>query len=283
MRSSDARRRILNELEIEFESLDVRIKSSLDRVVAVFGKLSGRDYLLEASRTLDELGRHLDDLGDLHGYGQATVRAIAVREKALRALLAENEQSISRFLGADWLSQTRANLERVVWLRSLLVRTDGQRKETNDAFAQSHAALATSIRRTNSQFEAAQALKEARRQSEVVLSAVSQQEQRQRTILGWLSAIVLLLLLVTIVSTVRRVVQPVRRLVRATERLAQGESGVVVPRGGIKELDTLAVSFNQMAERLTAAQELTRQYHGQLEAKVEERTRQLQHLAAHDP
>ena len=93
----------------------------------------------------------------------------------------------------------------------------------------------------------------------------------------------LLLLLAIIVSTVRSVVMPVRRLVRATERLARGESGVVVPRGGVKELDTLAVSFNQMAERLSAAQELARQYHGQLEAKVEERTRQLQHLAAHDP
>ncbi len=283
VRSSDARRRILNELDIEFESLDVRIKGSLDRVWAVFGRVIGRDYLLEASRAMDELGRHLDDLGDLHGYGPATVRAITVREKAIGALLSENEQSINRVLGADWLAQTRANLERIVWLRRLLVRTDGQRKETNEAFAQNHTALATTIRRVNAQFEAAQALEEARRQSEVVLSAVSQQEQRQRTLLAWLSAIVLLLLLVTIVGTVRRVVQPVRRLVRATERLAHGESGVVVPRGGIKELDTLAVSFNEMAERLTAAQELARQYHGQLEAKVEERTRQLQHLAAHDP
>jgi diguanylate cyclase (GGDEF)-like protein len=82
---------------------------------------------------------------------------------------------------------------------------------------------------------------------------------------------------------VRSVVLPVRRLVRATERLAQGENGVSVPRGGAKELDTLAVAFNQMAERLSAAQEIARQYHGQLEAKVEERTRQLKHLAAHDP
>jgi diguanylate cyclase (GGDEF)-like protein len=98
-----------------------------------------------------------------------------------------------------------------------------------------------------------------------------------------LSVFVLLLLFATTVSTVISVVKPVRRLVRATKRLAQGETGVIVPRGGIKELDTLAVSFNQMAEELTAAQELARQYHGQLEAKVEERTRQLQHLAAHDP
>ena len=283
VRSADARRRLLNELDIEFQSLDGRVKSSLDRVWAVFGKVIGRDYLVEASRTLDEMARYLDDMDDLHGYGPATVRAIAVREKALAALLAENEQGIGRVLGAEWLAETRASLERVVWLRELLVRTDVQRKETNEAFAASHVALATTIRRVHAQFESARALETARRQSAEVLSAVTEQERRQRTLLAWLSAIVLLLLLATIVSTVRSVVLPVRRLVRATERLSRGESGVVVPRGGVKELDTLAVSFNQMAERLSAAQELARQYHGQLEAKVEERTRQLQHLAAHDP
>jgi diguanylate cyclase (GGDEF)-like protein len=283
VRSADARRRLLNELDIEFQSLDGRVKSSLDRVWAVFGKVIGRDYLLEASRLLDEHGRYLDDLGDLHGYGPATVRALAVREKAFASLLAENEQGFGRVLGADWLAQTRANLERVVWLRELLVRTDGQRKETNEAFAGSHVALATTIRRVHAQYESARALKSARRQSAEVLSAVSEQESRQRTLLTWMSAIVLLLLLATIGSTVRSVVLPVRRLMRATERLSRGETGVLVPRGGVKELDTLAVSFNQMAERLAAAQELARQYHGQLEAKVEERTRQLQHLAAHDP
>jgi diguanylate cyclase (GGDEF)-like protein len=283
VRSADARRRLVNELDIEFQSLDGRVKSSLDRVWAVFGKVIGRDYLLEASRTLDELGRHLDDLDELHAYGPASVRAIVVREKAFGALLAENEQAMSRVLGADWLAETRASLKRLVWLRDLLVRTDRQRVETNEAFAASHVALATSSRRVHAQYESARALESARRQSAQVLNAVSEQERRQRALLGWLSAVVLLLLLATIATTVRSVVLPVRRLVRATERLSRGESGVVVPRGGVKELDTLAVSFNQMAERLAAAQEIARQYHGQLEAKVEERTRQLRHLAAHDP
>ncbi len=283
VRAADARRRLLNEIDIEFESLDGRVKSSLDRVWAVFGKVIGRDYLVEASRTLDEMSRYVDDMDDLHGYGPATVRALAVREKALAALLTENEQGISRVLGAEWLAETRASLARVVWLRELLVRTDGQRKEMGDAFAASHVALSTTIRRVQSQFEAARALESARRQSAEVLSAVTEQERRQRTLLAWMSAAVLLLIAATIASTVRSVVLPVRRLVRATERLSHGETGVVVPRGGVKELDTLAVSFNQMAERLSAAQELARQYHGQLEAKVEERTRQLQHLAAHDP
>ncbi|HEU4515892.1 MAG TPA: EAL domain-containing protein [Steroidobacteraceae bacterium] len=283
VRSADARRRLLNELDIEFQSLDARVKSSLDRVWAVFGKVIGRDYLVEASRTLDELARYLDDLDDLHGYGPATIRAVAVREKAFAGLLAENEQAIARVLGPEWLAETRASVDRVVWLRELLVRTDAQRKETYEAFAASHVALATTIRRVQSQFESARALESARRQSAEVLSAVNEQERRRRSLFAWLSAAVLLLLLATIASTVRSVVLPVRRLLRATERLSHGETGVVVPRGGVRELDTLAVSFNQMAERLSAAQELARQYHGQLEAKVEERTRQLQHLAAHDP
>jgi diguanylate cyclase (GGDEF)-like protein len=283
VRSADARRRLLAELDIEYEALDVRIKSSLDRVWAVFGKVIGRDYLLEASRTLDELGRHLDDLDDLHGYGTGTIRAIALREDAFGKLLTENEASIERVLGAEWLAQTRAGLARVVWLRELLIRTDVQRKETNEAFAASHADLAAAIRKVDARFEAARALELARRQSAEVLSAVTEQERRQRAFIGWLSAIVLLLLLGTIVNTVRSVAQPVRRLVRATERLARGDTGVTVPRGGAKELDTLAVAFNEMAERLAAAQEVARQYHGQLEAKVEERTRQLRHLAAHDP
>jgi len=283
VRSADARRRLLDELEIEFQSLDARVKSSLDRVWAVFGKVIGRDYLVEASRTLDELARYVDDLDDLHGYGTGTVRAIGLREKAFAGLLAENEQAIARVLGPEWLAETRASLDRVVWLRELLVRTDAQRKETYEAFAGSHVAVATTLRRVQSQFEASRALESARRQSAEVLNAVNEQVRRRRQVVAWLSAAVLVLLLATIASTVRSVVLPVRRLLRATERLSRGDAGVVVPRGGVKELDTLAVSFNQMAERLSAAQELARQYHGQLEARVEERTRQLQHLAAHDP
>ncbi len=53
--------------------------------------------------------------------------------------------------------------------------------------------------------------------------------------------------------------------------------------GGIRELDALAVSFNQMAESLTLARALAHEYQAQLETRVDERTRQLQHLAEHDP
>ncbi len=283
VKSADSRRRLLKELDIELDALDARMKSSLDRVWAIFGKVVGREYLVEANRILDELGGHVAEFSVLEGYNPRTVSAVRAREQAFAALLKQHEDAMTRALGADWFAETRANFERVVWLRGLLVRTDAGRKSTIEAFSQSQSALATQVRKTNSQFETARAIATARQQSAVALRAASRQEEQQRAWLGWLSAFVLLLLFATTVNTVTSVVRPVRRLVKATRRLAQGESGVIVPRGGIKELDILAVSFNQMAERLTAAQELARQYHGQLEAKVQERTRQLQHLAAHDP
>ncbi len=72
-------------------------------------------------------------------------------------------------------------------------------------------------------------------------------------------------------------------MLKATVKIANGEMGVRVPRGGIQELDNLAVAFNQMADQLSAAQEITRSFQQQLEAKINERTRQLQELAEHDP
>src|ERR1700722_8362248 len=74
-----------------------------------------------------------------------------------------------------------------------------------------------------------------------------------------------------------------RRLRDASARLASGETAVRVQRGGISELDTLAVAFNTMAEELAAAGAVAHEYKQALEAKVVERTRQLQELAERDP
>jgi diguanylate cyclase (GGDEF)-like protein len=97
------------------------------------------------------------------------------------------------------------------------------------------------------------------------------------------SAGVLVLLLGVSIHTIMSVVGPVRRMRAATRRLAGGEAGVQVTRGGIRELDDLALSFNQMAEQLADAQAVARSYQEQLEAKVDMRTRELRHLAEHDP
>lgn len=108
-------------------------------------------------------------------------------------------------------------------------------------------------------------------------------ESSNRALVAWISIVVLVLCLWISIATVRSVVIPVRRLIKASERIAAGEPDARVARGGIKELDSLAVAFNNMAERLGRAQAVALEAHHQLEAKVAERTRQLQELAELDP
>jgi diguanylate cyclase (GGDEF)-like protein len=104
-----------------------------------------------------------------------------------------------------------------------------------------------------------------------------------KTIVAWTTAAVLTLLLILCVATVRSIVVPVRNLKRAIARIAGGSTDARVPRGGIKELDGLAVVFNQMADELATARAVANDHQHRLEERVEERTQQLQHLANHDP
>jgi diguanylate cyclase (GGDEF)-like protein len=114
-------------------------------------------------------------------------------------------------------------------------------------------------------------------------TAVSHERSERPSLIFWISAAVLLALLWISIRTVMSVVQPVRRIRGATSLLAAGNTAVRVARGGIRELDDLAVSFNQMAEQLSDAKVLASSYQERLEAKVNLRTRELQHLAGHDP
>jgi diguanylate cyclase (GGDEF)-like protein len=98
---------------------------------------------------------------------------------------------------------------------------------------------------------------------------------------AWLTMAVLALIAIAL-STIRRITGPLRRLLLAADRIAGGDVDVRVSGEGIRELDTLSAGINRMAEGLAAAREMTRDYHRRLEEKVEQRTRQLQHLAEHD-
>jgi diguanylate cyclase (GGDEF)-like protein len=75
---------------------------------------------------------------------------------------------------------------------------------------------------------------------------------------------------------------PVRRLTAATRNLAGGEMATRVPRGGVRELDELALAFNQMAGELASAEQAVRSQQAELEERVAQRTRQLRMLAHHD-
>src|SRR5262249_11253571 len=76
---------------------------------------------------------------------------------------------------------------------------------------------------------------------------------------------------------------PVRRLTAATRQFAGGDRTARAHRGGSAEIDELAESFNTMADRIASAESELRAHQAELERHVAERTRQLHHLAHHDP
>jgi diguanylate cyclase (GGDEF)-like protein len=79
------------------------------------------------------------------------------------------------------------------------------------------------------------------------------------------------------------IIAPARRLLDGTRRLARGAFDTPVPRGGVLELDQLAVAFNDMTAALNTTQMELREQQAALENRVAERTEQLRHLAHHDP
>jgi diguanylate cyclase (GGDEF)-like protein len=115
----------------------------------------------------------------------------------------------------------------------------------------------------------------------VHVSQSTQGSDRQQRV-AWLTAAVLAILLAVCVATVLSIVRPVRRLLRATERLGEGHLEPVAP-GGVKELHTLGNAFNRMAAEVVSAREQMRVHQIDLEARIAQRTHELQQLAERDP
>ena len=70
---------------------------------------------------------------------------------------------------------------------------------------------------------------------------------------------------------------PVKKLTAGTERLAHGQLGYQLDIVSRDELGELALSFNQMSRQLREAREETDAWAQTLEARVEEKTRELKH------
>jgi len=77
----------------------------------------------------------------------------------------------------------------------------------------------------------------------------------------------------------RRWTRPVRDLLAATTRLGEGEAPKTVDADADDELGALAASFNHMASNLYNTQQQLKNANEDLEAKVQQRTGELQQLA----
>jgi diguanylate cyclase (GGDEF)-like protein len=272
-----------------------------------------RQSLLQLSTDLDDLRRSSAALESADSAESAEMAPYLKTEQAVIQNLESNEKGFRSSQGDQWYDAMRGDLTQLVARRESLMQLNAQLHSHTHDFAQAATSVAALVPNKVEGLVASQAAPVPRKKAdatgntvtppasspspaipEVAVQAMpvvathsvttqAPQDHQKRRLIAWLSVAVLVLLLSIAVGTVVSIVGPVRRLRDATARLAKGDTEVRVQRGGIRELDTLAVAFNAMADELSVARAATRDYQQGLEAKVVERTRQLQELAERDP
>lgn len=310
---ADSRHVMMGQYSTLFEGLYARANDSLKGAWKVFGRVVARQSLLQLSADLDDLRRSSTALESADSAQSPEIAPYLKTEQAVIANLSANEKAFRSSQGDAWYSAMHDDLGQLVARRESLMQLNGQLHNRSHDFADEAAYVATLVPNKVEGFAvtpASLASKKKQIFTEVAATRVANppsvvppaaavapepviathsvttrapQDRQRRLVIAWISIAVLVLLISIAVGTVVSIVAPVRRLRDATIRLAKGDAAVQVARGGIRELDTLAVAFNTMASELSAARAVTRDYQQSLEAKVAERTHQLQELAERDP
>src|SRR5262252_2932456 len=181
-----------------------------------------------------------------------TSAVITRRERDFMAVLDAHDDEFEASPGHAWLSLVRHDFQTAARLRLQIERYDEQSGAEWHSLLEDSAALTGGV-----------------------------QDQLQRPArAGLLLAAQHALASVLLVGSISL---PVRRLTAATRQFAGGDRAARARRGGSAEIDELAESFNTMADRIASAESELRAHQAELERHVAERTRQLHHLAHHDP
>jgi diguanylate cyclase (GGDEF)-like protein len=286
-RSADAlvesrrtRRALLAKYSTALAAMETRVQASIDKSWKVFGRVVAQQPLLEVRAQIDGLRAAFVAPGMLV-TSAAAENPLANAELALSQALYAREVALQRSQGAAWFQAMAADMRTLTYARLSLVSNQRQLAAASGAFTREARKLAAQLpARFN---EIPQPITEALAAVPSITHAPAAAQGTNRSLVGWMSAVVLVLLFYICFATIFSIVRPVRRLIAATNRLARGENARVVASGGIRELDSLAIAFNSMAQQLAVARDAARDAQHRLEAKVEERTRQLQELAEQDP
>jgi len=306
IRLADARSALVSTYWTHFERLDSQMKAALDNNWKIFGRVIERQSSIMLSHALDDIRRRSSELTTNGGPDRDTLDGLAASQAQFAAALDRNSGNLERSQGAAWLADMHKT---VVLAQQDVMQLTGFEANAGPTLAsfQAHveefaAAIraAAALARTRmarleeppparyAQSAPAMAPPAAPEPAPVVIQTVERTatapaERRTRVMIGALSAAVLALVFLISLATVRSIVRPIRTFMAVTARLAAGDLQARFSRGGTRELDALSVAFNHMAERLAAAHEATQEHKAHLELRVDERTRQLQHLAEHDP
>jgi diguanylate cyclase (GGDEF)-like protein len=201
--------------------------------------------------------------------------ALARRERDFTASLSGHLEELRSSPGAAWLDLVERDFDEAVRLRQQMERYDAQTAPQWHSLFEESAALTAGVQNQLQKPASSGLLRAAQHAA----TAAAGTEQTLRST----GAAVLALLLLVSVLLAASISLPVRRLTAATRAFAGGDRSARAGRGGPAELDQLAESFNTMADQIAAAEGELRAHQAKLERHVAERTRQLHHLAHHDP
>jgi diguanylate cyclase (GGDEF)-like protein len=280
VQSTRLRRELLARYSGLLASMEVRVKEAIDRAWKVLGRVVARQPLLDVRAQLVDLRAAFAGAGILYADSASTA-AIAKAEWALSETLRQHAETLRKAEGAAWFKGMNDDLTALISARASLIRTEARRAAAVDRFSRSSKSLLDALPVTLEESPSPAAAPAVA--ATVVPAAAGQWEKPSGSLVAWMSGVVLVVLLYISFVTIFSIVRPVRKMIAATQRLAKGGNAHVVAHGGIRELDTLAVAFNSMADQLAVARAAAADAHQRLEAKVEERTRQLQELAEQDP
>ncbi len=273
------RRQQLSRYSTVLTSLDARLTASIDQSWTIFGRVVARQPLLDIRARLDAV-RAGFAVPDAFAASGIASDSLAAAERVFAETLRRRQSAFPGPQGAELYSAVVADVQTLANARVALLSNERRRVAAAAAFS-SEARQLVALLPTH--FTEVPLAAQATQPVPAPAPVPAADSHPSRSVVPWMSAVVLVLLLYICIATIFSIVRPVRRLLAATNRLARGDNARVVESGGIRELDTLAVAFNSMAQQLATARVSALDAQHRLEAKVEERTRQLQDLAEQDP
>jgi diguanylate cyclase (GGDEF)-like protein len=296
-----ARQLGVQEYSRHFDAMSRRLQASLAGALTIFGRVLARQDVLQLHADLDDIGRSYAVVRATDAADAEALSALAAAQAAFARRFQADNAHLKRSEGAAWVQGMQQDLEQLLTQSDSLLSLDQSHDALSTRLLQEETGLNELISRkqapgaglpfspatpaATAAFPIANgaAIAPDTAIATVTTTTEAMRDPHDRALVAWITALVLLVLLVICAMTIRSIVLPVRRLLKATALVASGETDVRVPRGGIRELDTMAIAFNHMAGQIAAARALANEYQRQLEDKVEQRTRELQHLAEHDP
>jgi diguanylate cyclase (GGDEF)-like protein len=276
------------------------IQSSLAGAWTLFGRVIARQSLIAMRADLDAIRQHSEPLVAGESIDQGRTDPLITGELQFARLLDANAATLEKSEGPQWLQMIRENFDQLVSTRKSLQSLNLQYDHTARQFALDGRLLTAQItgayagwdREDNAQSGTHSYLEPSRQpisaggatpEASIVKTTVERTDPDAARLMAIVTTFVMSLVVAISVLIVRSIVVPVKRLVKAANQLATGNSNVLVGRGGIEELDSLAQAFNAMSTQLQAMRVARDHQQANLEKIVMERTLSLQQLALQDP